>query len=652
MKIDSGKFKIETTDINGVDVYKVSDLRIGDFPFQVDIYPEIKGTYMASYMSNSYWTSPFWGEDIQDIPEKTQFILWKNDYVWHGIFAFADGQIMSRFRGGENKLIIQVTGGRKSAGAITGCICLYSSDTQPEQLMKKIAAAGKKLSPEYIRLRDERRYPKLFDKLGWCSWDAMDIRVNSEDVVKKAQEFSEKNVPVKWFILDDMWADVKNLNILEKRAETSLYSFGPDIEKFPGGLKPLTDRLKSQYDIDTGVWYTVQGYWNGIDPDGDIAKELADDLTYDITLPHAAKEKRKVLRPKSDADSQRHFHDSFCRELRKDGISFVKVDNQSGEERMWQETECVPYVARNVHDGIESAVGKYFDMKLINCMGMAIQDFWNRPTSAINRNSGDFLPENNESFVKHAIQNAYNSFTYGQIMWPDWDMWWTDEANSIKSGVLRGISGGPIYVSDKLGRTDADKILPLITSDGTILRFDKPGVPSEDILLKNPIEKGMSLKIINKYKDMGAIAAFTTSDENECKKPIISLQDNKLLKEDLYVAYEFFSETYQVLDGKKETLCSYGSENVLAFSMCPIRHGFSVIGLKGKYFPGTTINTWCAAENAMQCTVKDSGNFMFYSENKPRKVIVNGKERKYQNKENIYYVELSKKGENYISVIL
>jgi hypothetical protein len=43
---------------------------------------------------------------------------------------------------------------------------------------------------------------------------------------------------------------------------------------------------------------------------------------------------------------------------------------------------------------------------------------------------------------------------------------------------------------------------------------------------------------------------------------------------------------------------------------------------------------------------------MFYSENKPRKVIVNGKERKYQNKENIYYVELSKKGENYISVIL
>ena len=652
MKIDSGKFNIETTDINGVNAYKASDLRIGDFPFQVDFYPEIKGTYMASYMSNSYWTSPFWGEDVQDIPEKTQFMLWKNDDTWHGLFAFADGLIMSRFKGGDGKIIIEVSGGKKDFGKISGCICLYANDLNANNLMKKIADAGQALSPAHVKTRVERRYPELFEKLGWCSWDAMDINVNSEDVIKKAEEFRLKKLPVGWFILDDMWADVKNLNELEKRAETSLYSFGPDSDRFHGGLKPLTETLKEKYDVQTGVWYTVQGYWHGIDPDGKIAKDLADYLTYDITVPHGASGKRKVLRPKADADSQKHFHDGFCKEMRKEGITFVKIDNQSGEERMWKDTECVPYVARNVHDGIESAVGKYFDMNLINCMGMAVQDLWNRPTSAINRNSGDFLPENNKSFVKHAVQNAYNSFTYGEIMWTDWDMWWTDEANSVKSGVLRGISGGPVYLSDKLGRTVADKVFPLITPDGSILRFERPGVPSDDILLKDIIKENEPLKIINSYKDMGGIAVFKTSEGSEEQNATISLEDNKFLEEGSYIVYEYFTETYNAIDKKSSAKFDFDVSEVLAVSISPIRNGFAVVGLKDKYFPCTTIDSWSVNVNAMQCTVKDGGVFIFYSERRPQKIIVNGKESEYENKRGIYYLTLENKDSNLISILV
>ena len=227
-----------------------------------------------------------------------------------------------------------------------------------------------------------------------------------------------------------------------------------------------------------------------------------------------------------------------------------------------------------------------------------------------------FLPENTKSFVKHAVQNAYNSFTYGEIMWTDWDMWWTDEANSVKSGVLRGISGGPVYLSDKLGRTVADKVFPLITSDGKILRFEKPGVPSDDILLKDIIKEHKVLKIINSYKDMGGIAVFKTYEGSENKDMVISLDDNKYLEKGPYIAYEYFNGTYEVIDKKSSAKFDFDVSEVLAVFISPIRNGFAVIGLKDKYFPCTTIDNWSVNVNAMQCTTKSGGSFIFYSEKK------------------------------------
>jgi hypothetical protein len=50
-------------------------------------------------------------------------------------------------------------------------------------------------------------------------------------------------------------------------------------------------------------------------------------------------------------------------------------------------------------------------------------------------------------------------------------MWWSEHPESaIQSGVLRAISGSPIYVSDKIGRSNGEILKPLALSDGKILR--------------------------------------------------------------------------------------------------------------------------------------------------------------------------------------
>jgi len=44
-------------------------------------------------------------------------------------------------------------------------------------------------------------------------------------------------------------------------------------------------------------------------------------------------------------------------------------------------------------------------------------------------------------------------------------MWWTDDSQAVKNSVLRAISGGPVYVSDKLDRSREDVLKPLALSN-------------------------------------------------------------------------------------------------------------------------------------------------------------------------------------------
>ena len=53
--------------------------------------------------------------------------------------------------------------------------------------------------------REERRIPDIFRYLGWCSWDAFYTDVSADLVTQKADELIEKDVPVRWMLIDDGW---------------------------------------------------------------------------------------------------------------------------------------------------------------------------------------------------------------------------------------------------------------------------------------------------------------------------------------------------------------------------------------------------------------------------------------------------------------
>ena len=89
------------------------------------------------------------------------------------------------------------------------CVLILGFNADPYVLPNITAEYGIKVMKKPIKIRKDRRYPEVFEYLGWCSWDAFHMDVTHEDLLKKADEFKQKDIPVRWMIIDDMWAEVR-----------------------------------------------------------------------------------------------------------------------------------------------------------------------------------------------------------------------------------------------------------------------------------------------------------------------------------------------------------------------------------------------------------------------------------------------------------
>ena len=167
----------------------------------------------------------------------------------------------------------------------------------------------------------------------------------------------------------------------------------------------------------------------------------------------------------------------------------MKVDGQSAIPYYFENSLPLCDAARGMNQGLESGASR-MDGAVINCMGMAMESILARPASAISRNSDDFCPDKEGGFAEHLLQNAYNSLYHNELYCCDWDMFWTMHPDAIKHSLLRAISGGPVYVSDKPGATDPEVLKPLIYQDGELLRMERSAKPTVDCAFSDPLAEG------------------------------------------------------------------------------------------------------------------------------------------------------------------
>lgn len=549
--------------------------------------------WMADYRHSEYWCRPAFGTVFSQVPEETQGLIYeKSDGSFGVILPVVSEQYKCVLTGlRADTVLAKLFSWYPELTACKGLAVLWAEGENPYTLLEKCAQVGLRLLGTGCRTRKERGYPELFDYLGWCSWDAFEIRVDEEGLLAKCREFQEKDIPVKWVILDDMWAEVHDFYgaRYENRQEmfdlmhgARLYAFRADPYRFPRGLKACIAEI-NDYGITAGMWHPTTGYWKGIDPQGDAYRELVDCLiqTEDGTYV-----------PSPDREKAYRYYGRLHDYLQQSGAAFVKIDNQSMSRRFYQNLAPVGQVARQFHDAMEASAAQHFDNQMINCMGMASEDMWNRRVSPISRCSDDFLPENPEWFTKHILQCAYNSLIQGQFYTCDWDMWWTDDGQAVKNSILRAISGGPIYVSDPLGRSRAEIIKPLILKDGRILRCDRPAMPSRDCLTVDPVHSSTLFKLQNLCNGSGILAAFHLDVSGGPVTGTVSPMDVEGLEGREFAVYEHFSGAFRVMKPTEALeLTLQDSNDYKLYVLVPLRNGCAMIGRTDKFLSPATLRS-------------------------------------------------------------
>lgn len=554
----------------------------GDCAVRIGIDLPDAARWMADYRYSPFWCRPQFGEALGDVPERTQCLLWeKADGGWGAILPLSAGEVTTTLAGHQGALTAVVQSFTNTLTAIETIAFIAAESVSPYAVVERLARAAADLLGNGLKLRRDRKYPEVFEYLGWCSWDSMEIWVNEAETLQKCDEFIAKGIPVRWAILDDMWADVAWTQKLPRFTEhkisfkvmhaSKLWDIEADPERFPDGLAHCIAEMNKR-GMKVGIWHPINGYWAGLAPDSPAAEKLADCT---MVVPETG----RIMPDLRTPETAKAYYDRLHTFFADCGAEFVKIDNQSALPAQYKNAIPVGTAARNLHAGIEYSVEKHFGGALINCMCMGNENMFNRPETAITRCSDDFKPEDSAWFAKHLMQCAYNSFVQGKFCTCDWDMWWSDDAQAGKNSLLRALSGGPIYVSDRLDRSRPEIFAPLCFADGRILRPDGVAIPTKNWLVRNPVTTPEAMTVFNYAGETTYAAAFHITDTDAAVPGALCLADLALPRAEQYLLYEHFSGAWKVMTGEEThtfTLADHGDYRL--FSITPICAGAAVLG--------------------------------------------------------------------------
>lgn len=580
--------------------------------------------FVALYQHKPWWIRPKFFSRIADIPQRSQLIMWKKDKFYFVMLAICGRQYRTDFCTGKYGIAAVLSSNCDYLRVCDDVSFVMSSGIDPYDCCEQAVRTALALLDGFNCHRKEKLYPTVFEYLGWCSWDAFYHDINEEGIFNKLEEMQQKNVPLKWVLIDDGWleADYKTQRLIGMDAAK---------DKFCKGLKETVRVIKEKYGIRyVGLWQAIMGYWNGINPNSEADCLLKENIE---VLPNGAHV------PKASESGSFGFWNRWHSYLRKCSIDFVKVDSQSAISIFYRGLKSYGEASYGMHRGLEASVSLHFDKQIINCMGMAPQDMWNRASSSISRSSDDFVPGEKHSFREHAIQNAYNSLLHGQLYWGDWDMFWSEHDDNWQNSVLRSISGGPVYVSDPVGKSNPTYILPLVLRDGRVLRCEDVGMPTADCLFEDPIDSIIPLKIFNRYKNCHVIAAFNINAKEKICGGMLSIEDIPSMARQAYYVYQWKARTVNLLRPGEQILFDLLPNDAELFLLIPHETCVTPIGLADKFISPAAIDDVRWQGDSCFVCLKQGGMFAFVAERAPRHVKLNGERIEAVMKDGVYYVE-------------
>ena len=492
-------------------------------------------------------------------------------------------------------------------------------------------------------LRKHKSLPDAMTNLGWNTWNASNLGKNlsGDWVLAQVETIKAAGAPIRTIVLDDGHFQA---------IDSQLQSQQPDTARFPGGFKPLVDKLINDHGFKhVGLWHAFDGYWNGIDPNSELGRQHNGDLfswtqatsptdtsgklvTYSFLKPDPA-----ILAP---------YFDTYYANLKAAGISLLKVDNQLVAERMAKDNYPVWDLATAIHNAINKGAAKHFDNALINCMDMTNDAFLNFGTTAVARSVEDYFPyKPGETYdlqegnaAAHCLQAMYNALWFGEMVFPDFDMFESTNPNAALHASVRAANCAPIYITDKAGEHDVSLLKSLVDAEGLTLRADTPLRPMKDCLfqLQSPaVFKASSLT------GGGALLLLANLADADMVSGEWRLSDITGLPQGDYASYSHFGETVYTVDWDQAQpiRCSRLKHELVR--VAPLRHGKAVFGLKEKLNGLASVGDLTWDGDRLSLIVRDEGALLIYAVSAPASVHIDNQTAPFTYRDNLLTIPLT-----------
>ena len=560
--------------------------------------PKISGVSHFDFVKGfPCWTYPAITTP-NSIPPYTIFTLLNLGNMFGAIATWSSGDLTAYV--GEG-LRIRLFAGSQRTSISKSAVVTIAFDRDPYKAVEKAVERASTALP--VKLRRYKKEPAYLKYFGWCSWNALlTDDLSHENVVKIVRGLLERGVPVKLAIVDDGWQ--KEVSKGGQWFLRVLAELRANEKKFPQGLGKTVEELKRMGIKLVGLWHTINVHWGGFE------KPVAEELGVESYRNPVA----DSLVPPPQLDKAIEFYTAFHRWVKSQGFDFVKVDNQWIIHALYQGHYTAAKAARNIQAALQLAT-QVNGLDILNCMSMTPEDYSNYFASNAMRISIDYIPFWKADAKLHTIFSVYNSLFFSHLAYPDYDMWISYDPYAKIHAVARVFSGGPIYITDRHPEKSDVSLLRMITlPDGEAVRVDEPGLPTRDMLFKDPYNEKVLLKIASRSKHTYAIAIMNVNREGAEIEDELSLEHLPYeVKEQSYAYYMVFSGKWGIATARDRIKVALKELETEVAIFAPLRNEKAVIGLKEFILPPYPIDV---AESGDKLFIKSRADgTLIYIEN-------------------------------------
>ncbi|MEL9940713.1 MAG: Sip1-related alpha-galactosidase [Ignisphaera sp.] len=575
-------------------------------PSDAPQYPPSFGdiTHIEFAKRSPCWTYPVI-VNANSIPSYTVFVLGDIGGDFIAVLLLSNGDVTAYMGRG---LKVSLFLGKERLYVRRSWIMSIGISSNPyEAIRKSVEYASRKA---VLKTREMKRRPLFIDKLGWCSWNALlTDDLSHDNVIKIVKGLIDRGVPIRWVIIDDGWQkEVRKGGEWFMRVLADLNAN----ERFPNGLKAVVDELKRLGIEYAGLWHTINIHWGGFE------KQVSEKIGVEgFKLPII-----DSFVPPPQIERALKFYTEFLKWVKGNGFDFVKVDNQWSIHALYWGEETVGESAKNIQIALQVAA-KINGLDILNCMSMAPEDYSNYFLSNAMRVSIDYIPFWKADAKLHTMFSVYNSLLFSHIAYPDYDMWISYDPYATIHAVSRVFSGGPIYITDRHPeKTNIDLLKKIVLPSGETVKVDEPGLPTKDILFRDPYNENVLLKIASRIRDSYVLAIMNVNrDGIEIEERVgldvlpYSIADGR------YVYYMVFSGKRGVIDRSERVDIKLKELEAEVVVFTPIENEKAVIGLKEYVLPPYPIMIYKLG-NRVFVKAKTFGTLVYYANGVFKEAIV------------------------------